>query len=419
LATLLRAMPSKGAVLKWDGNGPVSLSLNRAEIPLSRKGTMLIGFRGEGRIFDYVSAADLLSGRVPQNRIRGKIVFVGSTASGMKELKATPFDPVFPGVEVHATIAENILNRRFLVRTDWASGFESLAMLACGLLSALVLSRAGAGPSLLFLGILAAGIWQGAAGFFRKEGVYLSPVLPLMILGINFSLLTFLKYRREEKKTREQTRELAMVQEATIESLSSLVETRDPETGGHIKRTQEYVKTLADRLKDHPRFRPILAPENIELIGKSAPLHDIGKVGVSDRILLKPGPLTASEFEEMKKHTVYGRDALASAEKKMGENSFLRFAKEIAYTHHEKWNGSGYPEGLGGEDIPVSGRLMALADAYDAMTSRRIYKPPVSHEKAAEIIREEKGRHFDPEIVEAFLETSGDFREISRRHADD
>ena len=418
LATLMRAMPPRGILLKWGKSGPVSLSLNQTEIPLSPNGTMLIGFRGKGKTFDYISAADILSDRVPKNRIQGKISFVGTTASGMKELKSTPFDPVFPGVEVHATIVDNILKNNFRVRPPWAPGLESLLVLAFGLISALILSRTGAGWSSLLLGILAAGVWQGSALIFQKEGIFISPVSPLMVLAGNFSLLTFLKFWREEQRARERTRELAMVQEATIESLSSLVETRDPETGGHIKRTQTYVRTLAGRLKNYPRFREVLDEENIDLLCKSAPLHDIGKVGVSDRILLKPGKLTPPEFEEMKKHTVYGRDALQSAEKKLGKISFLRFAREIAYTHHEKWDGSGYPESLGGERIPVSGRLMALADAYDAMTSKRIYKSAISHEKAMEIILGEKGRHFDPDVVDAFVESKEEFQEIARRYAD-
>ena len=418
LATLMRAMPPTGILLKWGKSGPISLSLNQTEIPLSPNGTMLIGFRGKGKIFDYISAADILSDRVPKNRIQGKISFVGTTASGMKELKSTPFDPVFPGVEVHATIADNILKKTFQVRPPWAPGLESLLVIAFGFISALILSRTGAGWSSLLLGILAGGVWQGSALIFQSEGMFISPVWPLMVLAGNFSLLTFLKFWREENKARERTRELAMVQEATIESLSSLVETRDPETGGHIKRTQTYVRTLAGRLKNYPRFREMLEEENIDLLCKSAPLHDIGKVGVSDRILLKPGKLTAPEFEEMKKHTIYGRDALQSAEKKLGKISFLRFAREIAYTHHEKWDGSGYPESLEGERIPLSGRLMALADAYDAMTSKRIYKSAISHEKAMEIILEEKGRHFDPDVVDAFVKSKEEFQEIARRYAD-
>jgi putative two-component system response regulator len=151
---------------------------------------------------------------------------------------------------------------------------------------------------------------------------------------------------------------------------------------------------------------------------KSAPLHDIGKVGVSDRILLKPAKLTDEEFEEMKQHTVYGRDAILAAERKLGNTSFLRFARDIAYTHHERWDGSGYPEGLRGDQIPVAGRLMALADSYDAITSERVYKSPLSHEKAVKIIVEEKGAQFDPAVVDAFLQVEEDFRQTALRYCD-
>jgi putative two-component system response regulator len=209
-----------------------------------------------------------------------------------------------------------------------------------------------------------------------------------------------------------------MVQEATIESMSSLTETRDPDTGGHIKRTQNYIRLLADYLKHQPRFIRFLDDEAIDLLCKSAPLHDIGKVGVSDRILLKPSKLTEQEFEEMKQHTVYGRDTILVAERKLGNTSFLRIAREIAYTHHERWDGSGYPEGLRGEEIPVPGRLMALVDTYDALTSKRVYKSQIPHEKAVQIIIEAKGTQFDPAVVDAFLEVKEDFRRIGLRYAD-
>jgi putative two-component system response regulator len=240
----------------------------------------------------------------------------------------------------------------------------------------------------------------------------------LIVLVCNFSLITFLKYWQEEQRARERTRELVMVQEATIESLSSLTETRDPDTGGHIKRTQNYVSLLAEFLKDQPKFRAFLDDETIDLLCKSAPLHDIGKVGVSDRILLKPGKLTKQEFEEMKKHTTYGRDAILAAERKLGKTSFLRFARDIAYTHHERWDGLGYPEGLKGDQIPISGRLMALADAYDAMTSERVYKAQLPHEKAVEIIAEAKGLQFDPDVVDAFLQVKENFRSVALKYAD-
>jgi len=236
-----------------------------------------------------------------------------------------------------------------------------------------------------------------------------------------------LKYAREflanqnailEQKVEERTRELALTRDVTIQSLASLAETRDNETGGHIRRTQNYVKILAETLRENEEYRPSLDAESIRLIHKSAPLHDIGKVGVPDKILLKPGKLTDEEFDEMKKHAVYGRDAILMAEESLGSNSFLRFAREIAYTHHEKWNGTGYPQGLKESAIPVSGRIMAIADVYDALISKRVYKPPFPHSKAVAIIEEGRGSQFDPAAVGVFLALQQRFREIALEFAD-
>jgi response regulator RpfG family c-di-GMP phosphodiesterase len=239
-----------------------------------------------------------------------------------------------------------------------------------------------------------------------------------LVLLANFSSLSLLKFWREERKAKERTRQLALAQEAIIESMASLTETRDPETGGHIKRTQNYVRLLAKALKKNPKHKKLMDDEAIDLLYKSAPLHDIGKVGVPDSILLKPGKLSDKEFEEMKKHAVIGRDAIRATEKKLGNRSFLQFAHDIAYTHHEKWNGNGYPQGLKGEEIPLCGRLMALADAYDALISKRIYKPSLKHEEAVKIISKDKGVHFDPDVVDAFLTVSEEFRNIAREHRD-
>jgi putative two-component system response regulator len=203
-----------------------------------------------------------------------------------------------------------------------------------------------------------------------------------------------------------------------IESLATLAEYRDPETGGHIKRTQNYVKALAVHLKEHARFRDLLDDETIELLYLSAPLHDMGKVGVRDNILLKSGRLDDEEFEQMKKHTLFGEEALRLTEQKLGKSTFLRQAREIAGSHQEKWDGSGYPRGLKGDAIPVSGRLMALADVYDALISKRVYKPPMPHERAVEIIRAGRGTHFDPDVVDAFLALEDTFRNIALTFAD-
>ena len=418
LATVMRSLGVNDVLLKTGKNTGQSLCLNKTAIPLTSKGDMLIRFRGKSKTFDYVSAEDILSDRIPRGKIEGKIVFVGTTASGMKEFKATPFDPVFPGVEVHATVVDNILKNDFLSRPKWVPGLESLLALVSGLLSAFMLAWTGAGWSSLLLGGAGVSLWQLSTWMFRTESIFISPILPLMALVCNFFLITLLKYWHEEKRARERTRELAMVQEATIESMSSLTETRDPDTGEHIKRTQNYLRLLAEYLKNQPGFRALLDDETINLLCKSAPLHDIGKVGVPDKILFKPGRLTEQEFEEMKQHTIYGRDSILAAERKLGKTSFLRFAREIAYTHHERWDGAGYPEGLSGDQIPIPGRLMALADAYDAITSKRVYKSQLSHDEAVRIIIEAKGSQFDPNVVDAFLAVREDFRQIAERYAD-
>ncbi|MBT5108186.1 MAG: HD domain-containing protein [Rhodospirillaceae bacterium] len=220
-------------------------------------------------------------------------------------------------------------------------------------------------------------------------------------------------------RIRERTEEVIRTQDVTILSLASLAEARDNETGAHILRTQRYVRVLAEALQDHPRFSDYLDDETIELLFKSAPLHDIGKVGIPDDILLKPGAHTDREREIMKTHAKIGADALAVAERELGATSFLRLAGEIALTHHEKWDGGGYPNGLRGDDIPVSGRLMAVADVYDALITKRVYKPAFTHKKAMEILQDGRGGHFDPDVIDAMIAREDDFRAIAKAYADE
>jgi HD-GYP domain-containing protein (c-di-GMP phosphodiesterase class II) len=260
--------------------------------------------------------------------------------------------------------------------------------------------------------ILAAGI-----GWFRE-----------FLVRKDFSTQTALKSARDvlknqnhllEIEVEKRTREIQETQDATIVVLASLVETRDNETGNHIRRTQQYVRALARKLQFHPAFASHLAGQQIDMLFKSAPLHDIGKVGIPDSILLKPGRLDPAEFEIMKTHATLGYEAIEKAERQLGISvDFLACAKEIALNHHEKWDGSGYPAGLAGTKIPVSARLMAVADVYDALTTRRVYKEAMSHEEAITIILDGRGRHFDPTVVDAFAEMTEQFREIAIRYAD-
>jgi putative two-component system response regulator len=271
----------------------------------------------------------------------------------------------------------------------------------------------------------AMGLSLGAVDYIAK------PISPPILFARVATQLTLLDARRQlqahnenlEKLVQDRTAQLALMQEAIIMAMGTLAETRDNAavTKGdhHIRRTQHYVRALARHLQRHPRFAADLTDENIELLYRSVPLHDIGKVGIPDRILLKPGVLDREEFEVMKLHAVYGRDTIMLVEKHIGgTNGFLMFAREIAHSHQEKWDGSGYPDRLAGEQIPLSARLMAVADVYDALISRRVYKPAFTHQQALDVMRKGRGTHFDPDVLDAFFEIEGQFAAIADEFRD-
>jgi len=271
----------------------------------------------------------------------------------------------------------------------------------------------------------AMGLSLGAVDYIAK------PISPPILFARVATQLTLLDARRQlqahnenlEKLVQDRTAQLALMQEAIIMAMGTLAETRDNAavTKGdhHIRRTQHYVRALARHLQHHPRFAADLTDENIELLYRSVPLHDIGKVGIPDRILLKPGVLDREEFEVMKLHAVYGRDTIMLVEKHIGgTNGFLMFAREIAHSHQEKWDGSGYPDRLAGEQIPLSARLMAVADVYDALISRRVYKPAFTHQQALDVMRKGRGTHFDPDVLDAFFEIEGQFAAIADEFRD-
>lgn len=217
----------------------------------------------------------------------------------------------------------------------------------------------------------------------------------------------------------ERTRGLVNMQDATILAMAALAEIHEDHIHNHIQRVQHMVAALAQRLRFHPRFAGELTDENIVLLTKAVPLHDIGKVGVPDAILLKPSKLTSEEYNVMKQHTVYGRDAILGVERTLGFSTpFLRYAREITHSHQERWDGSGYPEGLQGDGIPVSARLMAVADVYDALISRRRYRPAFTHETAVELIRQGRGEDFDPDVVDAMLAIEEKILQIANEFRD-
>jgi len=224
-----------------------------------------------------------------------------------------------------------------------------------------------------------------------------------------------------EKKVKERTEEISNTQEVIISALTNLALKRDKETGNHIIRTQEYVRILAKLIRDLPEYRDELDDTSIDSMYRTAPLHDVGKVGIPDNVLLKPGKLTDEEWIIMRTHPTVGGDALRIAcnNAKGSSSNFLKYAQEIAYSHHEKWDGSGYPEGLSKNDIPVSARLMAVADVYDALMSKRCYKDAMTHEQTRSIMAEGRGLHFDPLMLDIFLDNEHLFLEIADKYKDE
>ncbi|MBF0264731.1 MAG: two-component system response regulator [Gammaproteobacteria bacterium] len=260
----------------------------------------------------------------------------------------------------------------------------------------------------------AKGLELGAVDYITK------PFEPLLVKSRIHNQLELKRHQDNlEQLVKERTRELAITQQVTIEAMGTLAEYRDPETGGHIKRTQSYIRAVARYLSQHnEKYQQLLSDDIIEKLYNVAPLHDIGKVSVRDDILLKPGKLTKDEFELMKKHVEYGSQAIMSAEKRLGSSSYFALAREIIENHHEKWDGSGYPNQKQGEQIPLSGRLMAIADVYDALISVRVYKQAMSHEQALDIIKEGRDTHFAPDIVDAFMAIEQEVHEIALTYAD-
>lgn len=265
-------------------------------------------------------------------------------------------------------------------------------------------------------------------GFDLGANDYITkPISPPILLARvktqleNKAISDFLRDKNEflEKEIEKRTKDVVAIQNVTIFAMASLAETRDNETGNHIKRTSNYVKMLAKKLQNHPKFKAYLTDEMIDTLYKSAPLHDIGKIGIPDHILLKPGKLTPEEFEIMKTHTTLGKEAIEHAEKELGyEVDFLKTAKEIAYSHQEKYDGSGYPLGLKGDEIPISARLMSIADVYDALRSKRIYKNSLNLEMTLKIMKEGRGSHFDPDMLDAFLEIYDEIEVVASNFVD-
>ncbi|WDP93357.1 MAG: CHASE2 domain-containing protein [Desulfobacter sp.] len=419
LAVLMKMKGITKARIETDEFGP-QVKAGPFTIPVTPKGEAAIRFSNGAKRHRSVSAVDLLNKSVPPSLIQDKIVLIGSSAVGLNDLHHTPFDTQFPGVEAQATLMDNILDQSSIVLPRWRPHLSAaFCLLASGAMALLFIYFPT--PLGLLSGTLTGGLLVTLPAYFLFShwSVFISPGMPVFILIIHFVVFAFARFALARRISFIWFKQLSTSQQLTLEAMVSMVETRDPETGAHIKRTQNYAKALATHLQQNGCFTDTLTPTYIETLYLSVPLHDIGKVGIPDRILLKEGPLTDEEFELMKRHVAYGRRIIERATRNIQGDTYLGMGAEIAGGHHEKWNGKGYPRGLLHDNIPLSARIMTICDVYDALISRRCYKPPFSHEQSMEIILEQKGEAFDPVLVDAFFSIEDEIVAIAREYQDE
>jgi HD-GYP domain-containing protein (c-di-GMP phosphodiesterase class II) len=422
LAAVLQVRPVAGVGLEATPSRDLRLALDGLSVPLDKHGTMLVRYRGGSGTFPQFSASDVLLGLLPEDAVRDQVVFVGVSALGLRDAVTSPFDHRSSGVEVHASMAASLLDGRFIQTPAWTHTLVVLATLLAGPGAAVLVLWSGlAAGSLLALGLTAA-VWLGVLRRSLAMGVFASPVMPTVAVGLSLLSLVALRVRYERRRAGAEQRRREETYRFAVQSLTSLMEARDQDTGQHARRTSAYVGLLAGRLRSSSRFRDYLTRDRIAMIAQLAPLHDIGKVGVPDAVLLKPGPLTSGEAAEMRKHPEYGYEAIVRAERDAGLSSdsdgeLLQVAKELVRNHHERWDGGGYPRGLAGEDIPIPGRIMAVVDVYDAMVQPRVYQDAATHPEIVALISGGRGTAFDPDVVDAFLEVEDDFRQLAGKLA--
>ncbi len=518
LAAILSARNIRQAILKVASSGALSLRIGETEIPLDRQGNLLIRFCGRARTMHVLSASDVLSGRVGPGQLQGKIAFLGSSATGLKEFQPTPVDDSFPGIEIHATVAGNIIERDFISTPGWVFPFGLLALIAAGIFSAVILSRTGVLGSLPVYGIGMAGLWLGSHWFFNGRSIYLSPLFPGLALTGSFIVLNLLKYWKEELKVRSRTtavRHLAAIVESseepiigstldgrveswnqgaeklygyaageiigrplallldpalegkteklvdrvghgesvpreetvhrtkdgrpvnisltispvrtakdtltgfslvahditerlraeansriyaeqmkkamtgTVHTAAMIAERRDPYTAGHQRRVSDLAAAIALRMG--------LPEDQVEGIRLAASIHDVGKITVPVEILSKPGKLTELEFRLIAEHAQEGYEILKDI-------VFPWPIAQIVLQHHERENGSGYPQGLVSSQILLEARIIAVADVVEAMATHRPYRPARGIHLALEEISLHKGVVYDPRVVEACVD---------------
>jgi adenylate cyclase len=380
-------------------------------MPLEERASLRLRSRA-ARSLPAFSVVDLLDGRVPPERVRGKLMVLGATATGLGAVVGTPGGPALSSLEIQADMLEQMVAGDWLKRplALWAG--ELLGSLALGLAWPVLWARQRWSWTAPVVLAAAAAAWP-LAMLAARSGWLLSALPWSVVLAIQAAVVFHLSAGRRG--------EMKAARDASLRAMTVLTQLRDVETGAHLQRCQRYIRPLCHELARRERYREMLTKETVDLLVRLVPLHDIGKVGIPDCILRKPGPLSESETAVMRQHVEIGLEMVDQLEASagLGGGRVYELVRELVGTHHERWDGTGYPDGLPGWQIPLSGRILAVVDAYDALTSQRIYKRATSHEEAVAIISESRGTAFDPEIVDAFLAVAPAWRKVASRHAEE
>lgn len=395
-----------------------SLSLLDQTITLSKDSSFLLSFYPRGW-YKKISVVDFLHGRFDPKLLQGKILLIGSSAIGLHDQLIISGGEKRSGAEIHMTMLDNLLYNNIIIQPEFTKQVNIILsiLFILFLLYLLIIDR-----DLTMIITLVGGLTLYSLGtlYFYMHHVYISSGYFYLLVMFNFTFISIAFFIVDSYRKRLSTEDLNRSHVALLDSMVHVAEVHDVETGAHIVRTKKYIRLLGAYIysqKKHP-YRKFLSLNMIEIMYRTAPLHDIGKVGIPDSVLKKPGKLTELEFDVMKSHPNLGRLIIENAIKSYEENDFFTMAVNIAYTHHEKWDGSGYPEGLKAEEIPLEGRFMAIADVYDALVNHRVYKRKFSYEEAYKIIKEGRGVHFDPLLVDAFFEIKDEFKKISEKYVD-
>ena len=418
LAATMRALGTASGRVESAADG-LSIHVGSHQIPVDRSGDAVLRFNGPAQRYDSLAAVDVLGGHLRSTDLRDKIVFVGSSAAGLHDIHPTAVDAEFSGLKIQSVLAQNMLDDNAVRIPVWG-GMAALilCLLIALVLASLFIARCGLALLAAFCVLFAAALVALVTLAFVRTGVFYPIGAPLLLLGTLLVLSFVARFALNQHRAQRWRRQLDNARQVAIESMAAAAETRDPETGAHIKRTQHYVRAIAQQLQRSGQHAPTLTREYIHLLFLSAPLHDIGKVGVPDHILLKAGPLTSDELKIMRCHAEFGRKIILSMADHIEGDNFLLIAGEIAGTHHEKWDGTGYPDGLRNQDIPLSGRIMAVADIYDALISRRCYKDPFPHDRARALMLELRETTFDPAVLDAFFAIETEILQIAARFRD-